>query len=424
MINLLLILAFMLSAVRCLGQDSRGSVQSKIDAYVNPFVEAGQFSGILLAAQNGKIVYEKAFGPANAEFSIPNRVNTRIGIASITKPMTSVILIRLLEEKRLTLHDKVNKYIPDFPNGNRITVEMLSDHRSGIPHRVMSPEWEAVAHTSADMVEKIKLAKLEFEPGTQELYSSAGYSLLARILEIASGKPYAQLLQEYVFTPCGMTESLDFNSEAIMVRRAQEYLLDATGIIQAPLKDYSFLVGAGSVYSTARDVYKFGESVVNGALGESVRANFVRNGIMRSNGSTNGHRATLKINAEKRYGYVLISNLASGAIDLIIKNMEAILEGNAAESPAVAHPTITPVSEMILADYVGQYQRTEGGSGFAVTIKNNLISAGDIKLYPIGPDCFFEYKYFGEVCFLRDATGTVRSMNWIGTGFKLEWRRQ
>ncbi len=424
MTHLLLILVCMLPTVRCLGQNPGDSVRSRIDAYVNPFVEAGQFSGVLLAAQNGNVVYEKAFGPAIAEFDIPNRVDTRIGIASITKSMTSVILIRLLEEKRLTLEDKVKKYIPDFPNGGRITVEMLSDHRSGIPHRVMSPEWEAVPHTSADMVEKIKLAKLEFEPGTQELYSSAGYSLLARILEIASGKPYAQLLQEYVFTPCGMTESLDFNSEAIMDRRAQEYLLDATGIIQAPLKDYSFLVGAGSVYSTARDVYRFGESVVNGARGESVRADFVRNNIMRSNGSTNGHRATLKINAEKRYGYVLISNLASGAFDLIIKNMEAILEGNAAESAVVAHPTIIPISEKVRTEYVGQYKRVEGGGGIAISIKNNSISAGDIKLYPIRPDCFFEFKYFGEVCFVRDGTGTVQSMNWIGTGFKLEWKRQ
>lgn len=419
-----LLLLSLVSAHQGPGQNHQGPVQSTIDAYVGPFVEAGQFAGVLLVAQDGEVIYEKAFGPAIAEFTVPNSIDTRIGIASITKPMTAVVLVRLLEGRRLALSDKVTKFIPDFPNGDKITVEMLRDHRSGIPHRVMGPEWEAVPLTTAEMAGKIRQAVLEFEPGTRELYSSAGYTLLARILEIASGKTYAQLLQEYVFTPCGMTESFDFNSEVIMDRRAQEYLLDARGMISAPLKDYSFLVGAGSVYSTARDVYKFGESVVMGRLGDSVKTRLVRSGVMRANGSTNGHRATLKIDTERKYGYALVSNLASGATEFILMNLEAILEGREPELPAVAHPAFIQVPEAILAEYAGQYQRIGGGGSMTVALKGNVLSAADISLYPIKPDCFFEYKWFGEVCFGRDAAGGIRSVNWIGPGFKLEWERR
>ena len=112
----------------------------KIEALMKPFVQANQFSGVVLAAEDGKVIYEKAFGLANADYKIPNQVNTRIGIASITKLFTSVILTRLVEQQKIALADKLTKYIPDFPNGDKITIEMLARHRSGIPHRVMPPE--------------------------------------------------------------------------------------------------------------------------------------------------------------------------------------------------------------------------------------------------------------------------------------------
>ena len=109
---------------------------AKIDKFITPFARTNQFSGVVLASENGKVIYEKAFGLANADYKIPNQLNTRIGIASITKYMTSVILSRLVESNKIALADKLNKHIPDFPNGDKITIEMLARHRSGIPHRL------------------------------------------------------------------------------------------------------------------------------------------------------------------------------------------------------------------------------------------------------------------------------------------------
>ena len=236
----------------------------KIDQFISPFGTSNQFAGVVLAAEDGKVIYEKAFGVANADYNIPNQLNTRIGIASITKYMTYVILYRLIESNKIALTDKLSQYIPDFPNGDKITIEMLARHRSGIPHRVMPPEAESVTYSSAEFVEKVKQAKLAFEPGTSNLYSSAGYAVLARVLEIVSGKNYSQLLAEYVFKPAGMTDSIDFPGDAIIQRRAQDYYLSPAGLVNVPLKNYSFLVGAGSVYSTARDVYSFGDAFLDG----------------------------------------------------------------------------------------------------------------------------------------------------------------
>ncbi|HJZ68999.1 MAG TPA: serine hydrolase [Blastocatellia bacterium] len=394
----------------------------KIDAFIKPFAAGNQFSGVVLASESGKVIYEKAFGLANADYKILNQVNTRIGIASITKYMTTVVLTRLIENKKTSLADKLSKYIPDFPNGDKITIEMLARHRSGIPHRVMPPEMESVAYTSAEFIEKVKQAKLAFEPGTARLYSSAGYSVLARTLEIASGKTYSQLLQEYVFTPAGMTDSVDFDGEAVIERRAQDYYLSPNGLVNVPIKNYSFLVGAGSVFGTARDVYRFAEAILDGKYGEGVKASFQGEGPFNGSGSTNGHRSYFELARDKKHGFVILANSA-GAFDLISQGLTEILQGKEPTVKAFSIPPIIPNPNKNLEEFLGRYKRADGGET-EIVIRNGFLYSSDIKLYPTKPDCFFEYRFFGYVCFVRDETGRIKEIKWKGYNFDLTWVKQ
>jgi CubicO group peptidase (beta-lactamase class C family) len=394
----------------------------KIDEFITPFASSNQFSGVVLASENGKVIYEKAFGLANADYKIPNQLNTRIGIASITKYMTSIILSRLIESNKIALGDKLNKYISDFPSGDKITIEMLARHRSGIMHRVMPSEAESLAYTSAEFVEKVKLAKLAFEPGSGNLYSSAGYAVLARVLEIVSGKTYSELLQEYVFTPAGMTDSVDFDGDGIMERRAQDYYLSPNGLVNVPLKNYSFLVGAGSVFGTARDVYRFGEAVIDGKYGEGVKTRLVGEAALSGSGSTNGHRSYLEIARDKKYGYVILSNSA-GAFDMVSRGVLEILQGKEVTVKPFEIPRAVPNPNKTLTEFLGNYKRNDG-SATDLVLRNGFLYSGDIKLYPTKPDCFFEYRFFGNVCFVRDDSAKIKEMNWKGYNFELVWVKQ
>ena len=401
------------------GQNAKAE---RIDKLVSGLARSGHFSGTVVASENGRVIYEKAFGIANADFKIPNATNTRIGIASITKPMTAVILLRLVDEGKIKLDDPLSKYIPDFPSGEKITIDMLHRHRSGILHRVMPPEMETVPYTSAEMVEKVKLAKLAFEPGTQRLYSSGGYAVLARVLEIVSGKTYAELLQKYVFDPAGMKDSIDFDGRVIMERRAQDYLLDETGYKNAALKDYSFLVGAGSVYSTAGDVHRFAAAIVDGKYGETVKKSQLDKGVFSASGTTNGHRAYVEMKVDKSYGFALVSNLSSGAFDVVQVGLKEILEGREATLTNVAVPKFDPGANPDLDKFTGRY-RADNGNEIRIVKRGGFLYSSDIKMYSVKPGCFFDYRFFGEACFVQQ-DGKPVTLIWKGASFELTWVKQ
>jgi CubicO group peptidase (beta-lactamase class C family) len=402
---------------------AQNSKAREIDTFLKPLIAKKQFSGVIFATKNGKKVYEKAFGMANAELNVPNQVNTRFSIASVTKSFTRIIAIRLLEAQKLGLQDKLSKFIPDFPNGDQITVEMLMRHRSGIPHRVTKPEEEAISYLPAEMVEKAKLAKLVFAPGTQRLYSSAGYSVFTRVLEIASGKTYPQLLEEYIFTPAAMKDSLDFNGEKILERRAQEYLLEADGIVHAPLKDYSFLVGAGSVFGTAQDIYQFGNALLDGKFGENSKQSLQDDeGVFNDNGNTNGYRCYFTIDRKKGYEFVLITNLESGANDVIVRDLQAILENKKVLPPVIPNPIITNDANKDLNDFTGSYWLDT--ANFEITVSKNLLFAGRFKLFPIGKDKFYNFAGYAEITFKRGEDGKVKELIWSAPGNDSTWFRK
>ena len=201
------------------------SLEQRVERYLQPYRDIGHLSGTLLIARGDEVVYEKSFGLADREHGVANTPRTRFGIGSVNKPMTIVILARLVEMEKLALDDKLIEYLPDFPRADEITVGDLLRHSAGIPHRVTEPLDETRPQTPASMVELAARRDLVFEPGSDSVYSSAGFSVLARVLELAAGKPYAELLAEHVLRPAGMADTSDAGTRAILERPRRELLL-------------------------------------------------------------------------------------------------------------------------------------------------------------------------------------------------------
>ncbi len=156
-----------------------------------------------------------------------------------------------------------------------MTVRHLLTHRSGVPHRVTSALDETLPLHPSDVVARVRTTRLLFEPGSKELYSSAGFTCLARIIELIEGKPFDAALRERVFLPAAMTAASDETGEQLMLQRALPHRLSATsGAVVAASTSYKnlgFFTGAGSVYATAEDVLHFIRASRAGVIGREAR---------------------------------------------------------------------------------------------------------------------------------------------------------
>ncbi len=392
------------------------SLEERIDRYLRPYRDIGHLSGTLLIARGDEVVYEKSFGLADREHGVPNTPRTRFGIGSVNKPMTIVILARLLESERLSLSDKLTKFLPEFPRGDEITVGDLLGHSAGIPHRVTEPLDETRPQTPASMVELAAQRPLVFEPGSDSVYSSAGFSVLARVLELAAGKSYAELLAEHVLRPAGMGDTSDAGTRAILERRAASYYFDSDGFVNAPPSDISYLVGAGSVFSTPRDLLAMKGALLNGTYGQRARELLVReSGKLAWNGQANGYRAFIDYDAASGVSVVVASNLTSGALDRIRDALPKIAAGEDVPPPEPIQATAADVDPKILERYQGAYELRPGRT-LELRVVDGRVLMSEWLLIPTSERTFFSPQDYAEIEVVVDENGNPIRLDWTTGG--------
>lgn len=180
-----------------------------VDAYLGRLAAADAFSGAVLITNGGTAMYEKAFGMASRRYSVPNDVNTKFNIASVTKLITAVAIAQLAEAGKLSFTDPVRKFLPDFPT--EATIDQLLTHASGVG-RERDLFTDRFTRSVSEQVAMISHAR-EFAPGTNVRYSNEGYLLLGAIIEKASGESYYDYVAKHIYAPCGMTSSGAFEGD-------------------------------------------------------------------------------------------------------------------------------------------------------------------------------------------------------------------
>lgn len=247
---------------------------SQIDAIRKTAVEnfpADGPGGTILIAKDGKILFHEAFGLANVELNVPMSTEHIFRIGSITKQFTAIAILQLVEKKQLNLQDDLTKFIPDYPTGGKkITIEQLLNHTSGIKSYTSMDKWDEEARrkdfTVTELIDYFKNEPMDFEPGEKWLYNNSGYILLGHIIEKISGKTYAEVIEENVLKPMGMTSSSYDVSRKIIKNRIPGYDPSRTGTTNASYLSMTQPYAAGSLLSTTADLFKWNQAVFSGKL--------------------------------------------------------------------------------------------------------------------------------------------------------------
>ena len=216
-------------------------------------------------AIDGQIVYSEGFGYADLEERVPATQITKFRIGSVSKPLTSAALMKLVEQGKIELDAPIQKYVPSFPDkGAVITVRMLAGHLGGIRH-YKEGEVDSQKHYDnvVDGLERFKDDPLVVPPGTKFSYSSYGYNLLSAAIQSAAGRPFLEFEQEQVFTPLGLLNTVADQPAEIVPQRARFY----TGIKDkatqnAMFVDNSYKWAGGGFISTSEDLVRFGSALL------------------------------------------------------------------------------------------------------------------------------------------------------------------
>lgn len=253
-------------------------VVQRIDTAAEAWRSQSNAPALSIAVVAGnQLAFSKGYGLADLDKKIPARNDTVYRLASLTKSLTAIAVMQLVEAGKLDLDAPIQKYCPIFPEKQwPITSRQLLTHLAGVRHH----KWSELSSTQhfANITDSIKVFKddpLLFEPETKYSYSTQGYVLLGGAIEGASGVPYLQYLDEHVFKPAGMTQTVLDDSTLNIPNRAVGYrkgllgfawLSWLRGVHQAPAHDTSIKVPAGGLVSTVDDMARFAIAVMSGQL--------------------------------------------------------------------------------------------------------------------------------------------------------------
>ncbi|NOT33896.1 MAG: beta-lactamase family protein [Candidatus Eisenbacteria bacterium] len=433
-------------------------IASAADRYLTARTELGGFSGAVLIARHGQVLFRKGFGWADIERRVRFSPETPHEVASVSKMFTAMAALELQEAGKLTLDQPICNLLEECPNAWRaVTVSQLIHHTSGIPdyeERLglgSAPylEFMGRAQATADLIENARRDTLEFEPGSQFHYSNTGYLVLARIIERIAGRPFADHVRQTLLEPAGMRSSGAVSQWTPGRDLAVGYTrgdvgwdtllsgipLERSGVVRVPRLPLAGTAGDGFLFSTVDDLLRWSrimagddsartDPVVSRSLataawtaglggygaGWFVDEKFGRRRLSHT-GFLPGHATNLVVFPDDGVTIVLCSNFDRIRIDRITRDLSAIALGQPCDLPVRGH--VAKLAAGQLERLEGKYQMSDGA---ILTVRNepDHLTAEWPKqfvagLIPLSPTEFFMPMTEGRVTFDRiGATGAGR----------------
>ena len=331
----------------------------EVERYLDEESAYKGFQGVALVAQGNEIKFAKAYGNADYDDNIVNKVNTRFAIASNTKQFTEVAIMQLMEDGKINLDDTIDKYFPKFKYANQITVRELLQMRSGLVdylnaaelyfkdeeslkilndyrEKAYFDEYVSDSRWTADIIlNNLYLSELQFEPGQAYDYCNTNYYLLGLIIEQASGVSYEDYIKENIFKPCGMKIS---SMSAEDTDAKGHGSVESGEIVVNP----KFTFAAGNIYTNVYDLLRWERMLHTGKLLSQESYNemitpsedsgygfglIISDGIIRHSGVIDGFNSYTEYDSAKDITIIILENYDPSTSILEAKYDGAIIRG-------------------------------------------------------------------------------------------------
>ena len=245
----------------------------RIDSIVLPLVATNNYGGTVLVSKKGEILHLKAYGKENRELNVDNAPETKFFLASVSMIFTATAILKLQEEGKLSIDDPLTKYFPANKIWSGITLRQMLSQRSGIPaidriHRMNYDSMTKFNQTASSLIRMFEKDSLLYPPGSKYNHGKSEYILLARIIEMVSGKTFGAYLQQSIFEPLAMKNTGHYANDKETIRYlakgyAPKGLFDLESAFQF---DASSKTGHASIYSTVYDLDLFAQAVLANKL--------------------------------------------------------------------------------------------------------------------------------------------------------------
>ncbi|MCS4303274.1 serine hydrolase [Chryseobacterium sp. BIGb0232] len=395
----------------------------QIEQLLEAYDKAGKFSGTVLVAEKGKIIFEKSYGYRNGPKKEKNTNKSLYRIFSTTKMFTSTVILKLEEEGKLSISDKLSKYYPDFPKGDSITIANLLSHTSGIPNETGSEN----TVDEETFIKYISAKPLNFPPNTKWDYSNSGYYILGYIIKKVTGMDYDKAIESYILKPLQMNHTgFHFNTVTDENKAfGYDFLLDHASTEAFRFKtDHPF--AAGAMYSTVGDLFKFNESFKNNTilekettekmftpylndhygLGSDVIINNGKKSVGHGGGGP-GYRSIYYKILEDDICFIALSNSTLSHTDIIVPKIENIIYHKPYKIP-----TAVKINQQELKKLEGIY--SAGNTKFYVTVLDGQVLFREngypiCSLFPVS-NTSFQLDDNVTFTFKPDETGKINSV--------------
>lgn len=348
-VRIFIFIIFLVSQLFAANIDKR-QITIKVDALVKQYTDLDIFSGNILIAEKGEMLYSKSFGMANRTTNTLNTLNTKFDIGSMNKTFTKIVILQLAIEGKINLSDTLGRFLDgfDLQASKKITIQHLLDHQSGFGD-YFTPDyfdWPISEKTISGLLRHIRKLHLMFEPGTESEYSNAGYILLGAIIEKVSRKSYYQNVNERIVMPLNLKDTYLENIEQVP-DRSIGYFKDFKGELESNERFDEIPSPAGGFLSTTNDIFTFYKSFFYGneLLNEQARkldSLFNKEkehwnndiGIIHAGGFEGANTAFSEILRDK-ISIIVFANMNEPVAELLAIGIRDIINGREPQKPAL-----------------------------------------------------------------------------------------